>query len=214
MKKIIVIFALTSIMLVSVNAHASGYGIRAGLNFSYFSAHEIETSDKVIEYLSDAYTGFHLGGVVYLSFLGIFIQPELLYSQTGKEISVRSITHGDIPMYENPVFFTNRFHNISVPVLAGLTFGPLRAGIGPVANFMLNSSISSDILLDGVDFNYNTSSFGYQAMAGIKLGSLMLDLKYEGSLSRFGEGINISGQQFDFKTNQRQFLISLGILLN
>ncbi len=213
MKRIIVIFALASIMLVTVNAHASGYGVRAGLNFSYFSAHEIETSDKVIEYLSDAYTGFHLGGIVYLSILNMFIQPELLYSQTGKEIAIRSLS-GDAAVYHSPVLFTNRFHNISVPVLAGLKFGPLRVGIGPVANFILNSSISRDSLIDDVDFNYNTSSFGYQAMAGIKLGSLMLDLKYEGSLSRFGEGINISGQQFDFKTKQRQFIISLGILLN
>lgn len=213
MKKLIIILTLVSLMLVSANVQASGYGVRAGLNFTFFSSNEVVVDDRMIEVLSDAYTGFHIGGVGYLSFLNIFIQPELLYSQTGQEISVRMLDHTDFPD-SSTMFYTKRFHNISIPVLAGIEFGPLRVGLGPVATFMLNSPTIKDDLLEGIEFEYNTASLGYQAMAGLKLGSLMLDLKYQGGFSKFGDGVNLAGQNFDFETSKRQFLISLGILLN
>lgn len=214
MKKLFVIFALASVLLISANVQASGYGIRAGLNFSFFSSNEIQSDGRMIEVLSDTYTGFHIGGIGYISLFNVFIQPELLYIQTGQEISVMSLNHEDMPVLGSSVFFTNRFHNISIPVGVGVEFGSFRVGVGPVATFLLSSSSADDELLDGVDFSYDTASLGYQALAGIKLGSLILDLKYQGDFSKFGDGVSFSGQQFDFETSKRQFIISLGILLN
>ncbi len=214
MKKLFVVFALAGLILVSANVQATGYGIRAGLNFSYFATNDIKSNDRRIEILSDAYTGFHIGGIGYISLFNVFLQPELLYTQTGQEISVMKLNHEDMPVVGSSVFVTNRFHNISIPVGVGVELGPFRVGVGPVATFLLNSSTADDELLDGIDFSYNTASLGYQALAGIKLGSLILDLKYEGGFSKFGDGVNFAGQQFDFETSKRQFIISLGILLN
>ena len=214
MKKLFVIFVLAGVLLVSANVHASGYGIRAGLNFSFFSSNEIQSGDRMIEVLSDTYTGFHIGGIGYISLFNVFLQPELLYTQTGQEISVVKLNQDEMPVHGSSVFFTNRFHNISIPFVGGVEFGPVRVGIGPVATFLLNSSTADDELLEGVDFSYDTASLGYQALVGIKLGSLILDLKYEGGFSKFGDEVNFSGQRFDFESSKRQFLISLGILLN
>lgn len=215
MKKALIVLALSSILLFSADVHASGYGVRAGLNFSFFSSNEIQSDDRMIEVLSDSYTGFHIGGIGYVTLFNVFLQPELLYTQTGQEISVVKLNNQDnMPDPGGSVFFTNRFHNISIPLAVGMEFGPARVGIGPVATFLVNSSIADDELLEGVDFSYDTASLGYQALAGIKLGSLILDLKYEGGFSKFGDGISFSGQRFDFQTSKRQFLISLGILLN
>jgi len=214
MKKIIFIIALACVMLVSADVNASGYGVRAGLNFSFFSSNEIVSDDRMVEVLSDTYTGFHIGGIGYISLFNVFLQPELLYTQSGQEISVKTRSEGDMPVYENPVIFTNKFHTISIPLVAGIEFGPLRVGIGPVASFMLDSSIADNDLLNDIDFSYDTASLGYQAMVGMKLGSLMLDLKYEGDFGKFGDEISFAGDRFDFETSKRQFLISLGILLN
>jgi hypothetical protein len=214
MKKMIFIGALACVMLVSADANASGYGVRAGLNFSFFSSTEIVSNDQMVEVLSDTYTGFHIGGIGYISLFNVFLQPELLYTQTGQEISVKTRSEGDMSIYGNPVFLTNRFHNISIPIVAGIEFGPLRVGIGPVATFMLDSSMADNELLNDINFSYDTASLGYQAMVGIKLGSLMLDLKYEGGFGKFGDEISFAGDRFDFETSKRQFLISLGILLN
>jgi hypothetical protein len=214
MKKIILISALAFILLFSADVHASGYGARAGLNFSFFSSNEIVSNERMVEVLSDTYTGFHIGGIGYISLFNVFLQPELLYTQSGQEISVKTRNQEDMPVFDNPVFFTNRFHNISIPFAVGLEFGPFRVGIGPVASFIVSSSIDDNVLLEGIDFSYDTASLGYQALAGMKLGSLILDLKYEGGFSKFGDGISFSNQTFDFETSKRQFLISLGILLN
>ncbi len=201
-------------MTITTNAYGAGFGIRGGLNFSSVSsAKEITLSgdyDGSITALKDSYTGFHFGVVGYFSLLNVFIQPELLYSQTGQEMLIQG-THGS----NEDEYFTNKFSHISIPVVAGPTFGPLRFGLGPVFSILLDSKQGySAHMGDALDFDYNRTTLGYQAMLGLKVKNIMLDFKYEGSLSRLSDGVSIGGNSFDFDTRPRQFIFSVGILLN
>ncbi len=205
-------FPLTMVLVlfISCNAMGSGIGVRGGLNFSSLpSTSQIVHEGVMIESLSDSYTGFHFGLVGHLSLFNFFIQPELLYTQTGQEMAISFSQNGT----EMDVF-TNTYSHLSIPVIGGTSFGPLRVGVGPVLSVLLDSKQGiPNVMGEELDFQNNNATVGFQAMAGVKIGNLMLDLKYEGNLSRLGDGISIGDTPFDFDTRPRQFIISLGILV-
>ncbi len=71
----------------------------------------------------------------------------------------------------------------------------------------------SDLLEEnGIEGAYKGMTFGYQAGIGFELGALLLDVKYEGSLSQFGESITIGGEEFKFDQRLSQVIFSLGFL--
>lgn len=223
MNKSVGLLVLATLLFVSISGvQATGLGIRGGFNFSSIpSSQEVQFGvngwgDRTIEALSDSYTGYHFGVVGHVSFLGLFIQPEFLFIQTGQEMvtQVQGDPPGGTVVSSDPHYFTQEFSHLSVPVVAGLNIGPLRVGIGPVASYMIDSTSgyipeeSNDI-----SFGYNDWTIGYQAMAGLKVGNFLLDLKYEGNLSDFGESIQVGGREFDFDTRPRQFIVSIGLLI-
>ena len=209
MKKSVLLTGTLLFFLLSISAYGSGIGIRGGLNFSSLpSTEQLTINGATVESLSDSYTGFHFGLVGHLSLFNFFIQPELLYTQTGQRMYVRHIQNdlGD--------HFDNTYSHLSIPVIGGTSFGPLRVGVGPVLSILLDSKQGIPNLgEEDLDFQNNSATFGFQAMAGVKIGNIMLDLKYEGSLSRLGDGVTIGGNDLDFDTRPRQFIISLGILV-
>ena len=209
MKKSGLLLTFILIALFSTNALGSGIGVRGGLNFSSLpSTSQIVHEGTTIESLPDSYTGFHFGLVGYLSLLNFFVQPELLYTQTGQEMAV-SLADGQVMDY-----FSNTYSHLSIPVIGGTSFGPLRVGIGPVLSVLLDSKQGiPNIMGEDLDFQNNNATVGFQAMAGVKIGNLMLDLKYEGNLSRLSDGISIGDTPVDFDTRPRQFIISLGLLI-
>ena len=212
---------LAALLFISISdVRASGLGIRGGFNFSSLpSSQEVEIGmdgwgDRTMEALSDSYTGFHFGVVGHVSFFGMFIQPEFLFTHTGQEMVLH--VQDDLPDGESdPQYFTQEFNHLSLPVVAGLTIGPLRVGIGPVASYMIDGT--SEYIPEGDEdiyyFGYNDWTIGYQAMAGLKVGNFLLDLKYEGNLSNFGENMQVGGREFDFDTRPRQFIVSIGLLI-
>lgn len=209
MKKTSLFITLFLLLFVSISASGTGIGIRGGMNFSSLpKTSQLNIDGATVETLSDSYTGFHFGLVGHLSILNFFIQPELLYVQTGQEMLISMDNSIDSE------FFTNKYSHLSIPVLAGTSIGPLRLGAGPVMSFLLDSKQGfSNLMGEDLDFQNNNVTVGFQAMAGIKIGNLMFDLKYEGNLSRLGDGVNVAGTPWDFDTRPRQFIISLGILV-
>ncbi len=214
MKKSMIAFVFLLLLSIGMSAYGAGFGIRGGLNFSSISSDkELSLSGKydgTITALSDSYTGFHFGVVGYFSLLNIFVQPELLYTQTGQEMAIKHADEGvDVD------YFTNKYSHISIPVLAGPKFGPLRFGLGPVFSILLDSTQGYDVHMeDELDFDHNRASVGYQVLLGLKARNFLLDFKYEGNLSKLSSGVRIGDASFDFDTRPRQFILSVGILLN
>ena len=220
MKSLRLLISFTLLLALSSGVQASGLGIRGGFNFSSIpSSQEVQLGtngwdNARMEALSDSYTGYHFGVVGYASFLGIFVQPEFLFTHTGQEMALQR--RDDLPdgEFSREQYFTQEFSHLSLPVVAGLKFGPLRVGIGPVASYMIDST--SGYIPEGendISFGHNDWTIGYQAMAGLKVGNFLLDLKYEGNLSNFGESMKVGGREFDFDTRPRQFIVSIGLLI-
>lgn len=150
---------------------------------------------------SDSRLGYHVGGFIRMGGNFIFIQPEVLYTNTGGEIS-----RLDGP---NTVTYAATFNRLDVPLMVGIKLANIfRVQAGPVANFIMSSELRDNV--DNViDPDYNTSTIGYQAGIGLDIANMILDLKYEGPLGRTAE--RVAGFQTDQRQNQ--IILSLGIRL-
>lgn len=220
MKKLVLLTLLVVFLFQGNQLYSADFGIRGGMSFSSVpSLHDIglgehfNTSYSVVT-LPDSYTGFHFGAFTVFSFGKVFVQPELLYAETGQEMAVRIDNANEMaPQYDH---FTPKYSHLKLPLNAGIYFGPLRFGAGPVFSLLLDNTRVYRRITDVWEearFNYRDSCVGYQLMVGLRLGNLMLDFKYENSLSQFGDGISMGGEQFDFDMRPRQYMISLGIVL-
>lgn len=149
---------------------------------------------------SDAEFGYQFGLFfrVQVPIVGLYVQPEVLFTQTE---SVLSVNNQDVSF---------DFNKIDVPVMFGTKIGPLRINAGPSFSFL--TSAESDLLGDVQD-NYKSTTVGFQAGLGFDLLKFVVDVKYEGGLGTFGETISIGGA--DVSTDQRtnQWVFALGFKL-
>ncbi len=220
MKKMVLLTVLAFLLFSGDQLYGADFGIRGGLNFSSYHLQQdvwlgnhFKTSYFVVT-LPESYVGFHFGVFTTFSIGNVFVQPELLYTETGQQMAVkRHSTNEMLPRYD---YFTPVYSHLKMPLNVGMRFGPLRFGAGPVFSLLLNNTRGHYRINDVWDearFNYRDSTVGYQLMVGLKLGNLKVDFKYEDNLSQFGDGIGVGGEHFEFDMRPRQYMVSLGIVL-
>lgn len=216
MKKLIII--LLAVMAFNIaNAQFLRFGFKAGVsstNVKFDDIKNIESSDGLKEYAikqGDSKMGFHAGLYGRIQLLGLFVQPELLFTHSQGEVVLADVTASQ--MYTE----TQKFNKIDIPVIVGWKFGPARIGVGPVASFMLSESDGlkdklSSISTDATENNFRKATFGYQIGVGLDiLKKITLDVRYEGNLSKLGNGITLGGKDYKFDQRNPQFIFSAGI---
>lgn len=181
------------------------FGIRGGINSSNMKIKDFTGDDYKLEYNTGQF-GYHFGVMGQVKILSAFIQPELLFTVAKYDVKLTNTATSESEAG------TQKFNKLDVPVMAGVKLGVFKLQAGPVATVMINSK--SDVLDDHDDFKqkFKTATIGYQAGIGLELSSLLLDLKYEGNLSKFGDGINVGNNSFEFDQRMSQIILSLGFL--
>jgi hypothetical protein len=172
------------------------FGLRASLLSSSISLEGVSTD--ITE--GDAEIGYQFGVFARVKVLTFYIQPELLFTNSGA--TVNEIGGGQIDL---------SYNKIDVPVMIGMKLGPIRVQAGPSFSF-LSSAEATDAsgAVEDLKDNYNSSTVGYQAGVGIDISKFIFDLKYEESLSNFAD--TVPG---GFDTDQRasQWVIGVGFKL-
>jgi len=138
-----------------------GFGIKGGLNYNangdYFeSAGEAARNP-------DRYVGYHLG---FSGKLGndVYLRPEVVYTRTKSD-------------YDGDDF---KMSKLDVPVLLGVkVIGPLHVFGGPAFQYILDTEFDG-ISVDDVENNFTV---GLNLGAGISLGNIGVDLRYERGFS-------------------------------
>lgn len=178
-------------------------GPRVGISSS-----KLEIKENVADVREgDASFGFHAGLFTRLSSSTLYIQPEVLFTSNGGEIEFEDEVG-------NQIVNEYEFNKLDVPVMVGLKFlNIFRIQAGPVASLLLKADAKEGGVTSDVKDNYKKATVGYQAGVGLDIGSLILDLKYEGNLSKFGNEVGFAGNSFNTDVRNNQWLLSIGLKL-
>ncbi len=208
MKKIILLFVAFTVFHYS-DAQFLTFGLRGGVNSSALQVKKsFPVSDGTIYYKGgDKILGWHVGMLARVTISNFYVQPELLFVESGGNIVVSGTG------YSIPEKGEIKFNNLSVPVLAGLKLGKIfRINAGPAFDFPLSHKTADN--LRNLDQKYKKATVGYQAGIGADISALMIDLKYEGNLSKLGDTVTFpGGATFDTDMRCNQVILSIGIKL-
>ncbi|MBO0951346.1 outer membrane beta-barrel protein [Fibrella forsythiae] len=219
-----ILFGLAIAVLPSLT-YAQGFqiGIKGGVNLSKLTfgpfvnagtnsngSPNVDVNGQTLRNsISDSFqskTGTSFG--VYTRFgKNLFIQPELMYTTLEGQFDV--VRNG---VTENVTIKNTSF---DVPVLLGLKGGPLRFMVGPMASFRIDNNAGlSDALKQYTSSSLNDAwskaYYSYQIGGGIDLGSLGLDVRYQGNLSDVAQ-VNTSGGSFSQRAKSWQITLAYKI---
>ncbi len=210
MKRIIFVLLAMSIVVCSGNsllARSSKFGLKGGFNFSSLSGDvsALYKGDRIIA-LNERYTGYHLGVVGSFVYPGFFFQPELLLVGTGRDMLI-DFANESLP----DEYFLQRFQHLSLPLILGMKIGALKLGAGPVFSMFLGQNNNAMTYKD-IRPDLSKTTLGYQLGAGLQIGGILLEARYESNLTQYGEGIQIGSQFLEFDMRPRQIILSIGLL--
>ena len=193
MKKVWIILFLSGIGLGHLKAQVLSVGPKIGVSQGDVSVSNGFKGDE-------SKMGYHVGAFARINLPVIYLQPEILYTNTGGS-------------FQNNTFnYKTDFDRLDVPLMIGLKLGDIfRIQVGPIASYLINGNITA---VDGGSTEQivpplEEFTFGYQAGIGLDIGNLLVDLKYESALN---DSIKKFGQ-VNTDQRQNQLMLSLGFRL-
>lgn len=193
MKKLIVI----AMLLIGGGAMAqTTFGIKGGIN--YGATGDITYGvDDITTNAGRNKAGYHLGTFARFKALGFFVQPELVYTNLSTEY----------------LEFIYTLRKIDAPILLGVNIlGPLNIKAGPSFQYVLQNKIEdSSIKITMVDKNITV---GYQLGAGLNLGRVGLDVRYEGAFVENNAFSQMARENFRIDSRPSQWIFSLAYSFN
>lgn len=167
MKKylMLLMFCITSAAIAQ-----SGFGVKGGLNYAdngEMTYTDFTNAGEDIIEGGESKMGYHLGVYYQANLLGFFLRPELVYTTTKSSYKFNQ-QEADYDVSK-----------IDLPILVGTkVFGPVKVFAGPSLQYILDNDFEGLELGDVKD----EFTIGAQLGAGIQLGKLGLDVRYERAL--------------------------------
>lgn len=196
MKKFILSIVFLSLSWATSQAQTFNFGVKAGVNLANLKTDFASEENRL---------GYQVGAWARIGGASFYVQPEAYIGSKGnKFISFTNNNNTEVAA-EGKVKFTT----LDVPILLGTKFGSnklnFRLMAGPVISFILDdSSTFSTAYAQATDFdNYKNQALGIQGGAGIDVGSISVDLRYEAGLSNISKS-----EKYSQKPNL--FQLSLG----
>ena len=196
MKKLI----LTAIVGLAANfatAQNINFGIKGGAVFNTDKGKVVwEDAGNIFKKDGKASAGFQAGALARVSLAGIYIQPELLYTQFKNEYDVDG---------QNLDVTKKR---LDIPVNVGKRFlgiGHIQAG--PVFSYYFDDKLSVKDFTTAKQDEFNV---GMQIGAGVEVSKLLFDLRYEFGLGKVGSDI-LNGKDGQYRTENRPQMLNLSV---
>lgn len=193
MKKLmfIAVFLFSSTGLM---AQEADFGIKGGFNYGATGDLKMENASNDLGDIIEGKekSGYHIGLFSRFEIVGIFIQPELMFTRLNTE-------------YEN---FDYKIDKIDAPILLGVNvIGPLNIKAGPSFQYIINNELEDTTLKIG-DVEKDIT-VGYQVGAGINLGRLGFDVRYEGAFTENTAFSEDAMENFSIDSRPSQWILSL-----
>lgn len=190
---------------VNLSKLSFGNFVSTGTNFNGSPSVNVDGQtfrNNVSESLASK-TGTSFG--IYARFgKNLFLQPELMYSTRAGSFNI--LRNGQS---ESVTVKTTSF---DVPVLLGLKGGPIRVMAGPVVSFRIDDNQRLGNALNqytngSLNDAWSKAYYGYQVGGGLDLGSLGIDVRYEGNLTDVAQ-INDSSGKFSQRLKSWQVTLA------
>ena len=195
MKKILIVTLFLAAF--GMNAQETKFGIKGGLNYGATGDYETfsdASGDFLNSFGGKEKAGYQAGLFAQFQILGIFIQPEVVYTKLNTEYSD----------------FEYSLQKIDAPLLLGINIlGPLNVKAGPSFQYILKNELEkSNLSIGEVEKDITV---GYQLGAGLNLGKLGFDVRYEGAFTEnTAFGLNeIAQESFSVDSRPSQWIFSV-----
>lgn len=201
-------FAIGFIFIAhAAQAQLFSLGIKGGLNTQVNKPEDIVivSDDGTYSFGVDDYKFGTQFGVYARIGNNFFFQPELIFNSNKTDYVIGESTVGEVIKNE-------KYQYLDLPLLVGITTGPLRINAGPVGHYFLNSS-SELTDFDGYEARFKQMTWGWQAGVTIGTGRLSADIRYEGNFSKQGNHITFFGDEYHFSNTPARFIVGLNFAL-
>lgn len=168
-------------------------GLKGGLNFANINASSVGAA-------YNSRTGYHAGAFVNIKLTKIAIQPELIYSVQGSDISTATSSQAlDLAYINIPVMF--KFYLIGgLNLQAGPQFGFLASSKGPDPTGATSGSVDYNSFLKSTDFSIGVG-------AGFDISKFSIEARYNIGMSEIQDNAALSAAK------NQAFQLSLGYKL-
>lgn len=179
------------------------FGIKGGINYNSDSFTDVK--NDVINAGAKSKTGYHAGiwTRFKLPIVGLYIRPELVYTALKSEVNFSPVANPN----DNTVVDYS-FKKIDVPVLVGKKFlKVVHVFAGPSFQYIINGDLDwkqvKEVTTDGF-------TMGLQLGAGVELGKLGLDVRWERGFSDTeSQLISNNDDKINFDTRVNQIIVGL-----
>ena len=172
------------------------FGIKGGAVFNTDKGKVWQDAGNIFKKDGKASAGFQAGALARVSLAGIYIQPELLYTQFKNEYDVDG----------QKLNVTKK--RLDIPVNVGKRFlgiGHIQAG--PVFSYYFDDKLSVKDFTTAKQDEFNV---GMQIGAGVEVSKLLFDLRYEFGLGKVGSDI-LNGSNGQYRTEIRPQMLNLSV---
>ena len=202
MKKTICLF--TFLLGATIVFGQVKFGIKAGFSSTNLNTEDLRILDdngfdRFTLALNDSDIGFFGGFLVQMQFGALIVQPEFYFNSNSSDFEIDDPAVGQI--------FKEKYQFLDIPILVGCKFGPLRIMAGPQGNVFLGSTTGL-LDFDGYRQDFKGLTLGWQGGIGVDLWNLMIDIRYAGNFTKFGDHINFGNRQYEFDKSQSSLLFS------
>lgn len=207
MIRLFILLYFSFVLFFTSNAQIE-IGAKIGLS-SYDLVHEgllIKNNQGILEWnTQNAGYGHHLGAYMRLSFLGLYLEPALLFNSNSVDHNITYYSEsGVINAIKN-----ERYNHLDLPLNLGFKLGALRFHGGVVGHFLINR-VGDVFEWNDYSQKLQNATYGWQMGTGVDIWRIRLDLSYEGGFDRFGDEIIIKNQAYQFDKNPGRLILSFG----
>lgn len=199
MIRILLFGALMLLQLPSALAQFSK-GLTAGYHLADLHINLNPLIEPTFRPMASGRGGYHVGGYTRASAGLLYLQPQAWLTGLNQQILLQEGT-------VTPTVVDWSMLRLDFPVEVGVKLGPLFGFVAPVYSLALSESGGLGLVQTG------TGSWGGQVGLGLKLGPLQASLRYEGSLSAFGDSITLGGIDLDTDNRITQIIGSVAVKL-
>lgn len=194
--------SLSILFLVFATAGFSQFeiGPRVGLGTAFTDVSGTTENIKS----GDAEFGFSVGLFTRFGSDRFKVMPELLYSTTTTNVVFNQDGTGD-------QILDSELNKIDIPVNLQLSVidNFLNLSGGVVGSYLVENSNGVSNSTEEAIKNYKDFTFGFQAGAGLELGTFLIDVKYESNLSDLSNSNSVGGVNFDERQQMVKALLGI-----